>query len=144
MVSVSNLLKKKGNQVWSIPSTKTIQDALGLLAEKDIGALVVMKNGEICGIFSERDFARWIADKGSCSLSTAVSKLMTENVLTVSPQDSVNDCMKIMTEHHVRHLPVVDKDKLVGLVSIGDVVKSIISHQKTFIQQLEDYISGRW
>ena len=144
MVSVSDLLKQKGAQVWTIASTANIQDALNLLAEKDIGALVVIQKGKLFGIFSERDFARWIAKEGSCSLSITVSKLMTENVLTVTPQDSVEDCMKIMTEHHIRHLPVIDKDELVGLISIGDAVKSIISHQKSFIRQLEDYISGRW
>ena len=144
MVSVADLLKQKGTQVWTIASTATVQDALNMLAEKDIGALVVTKKGKFCGIFSERDFARWIAKKGSWSLSTHVSRLMTKDVLTVSPQDSVEDCMKIMTDQHVRHLPVVENDKLAGMISIGDAVKNIISHQKSFIRQLEDYISGRW
>lgn len=144
MVTVADLLKQKGTQVWTIASTATVHDALNLLAEKDVGALVVTKKGKLCGIFSERDFARWIAKKGSCSLSTHVSRLMSADVLTVTPQDSVEDCMKIMTEQHVRHLPVLDNDELAGMISIGDAVKSIISHQKSFIRQLEDYISGRW
>lgn len=144
MVSVADLLKQKGPDVWTIAATATVQNALNMLAEKDVGALVVTKKGKPCGIFSERDFARWIAKKGSCSLSTHVTKLMTEDILTVTPQESVEDCMKIMTDQHVRHLPVVENDKLVGMISIGDAVKSIISHQKSFIRQLEDYISGRW
>ena len=144
MITVSDLLKQKGGQVWTIESTASVQNALKLLSEKDIGALVVTKKGILCGIFSERDFARRMASTRAFNLESPVSKLMTAEVLTASPKDSVEQCMKLMTDHHIRHLPVMDAEKLVGMISIGDVVKSIISGQKSFIHQLEDYISGRW
>ncbi len=144
MVRVTDLLKEKGNNVWKIDVRSSIRKALKQLAEKDVGALVVTKKGEMCGIFSERDFARKLADENAFSLDSPVSKLMTANVLAVTPTDSVEHCMKMMTDHHIRHLPVLDGGTLIGLISIGDVVKSIISGQKSFIRQLEDYISGRW
>jgi len=144
MNSVADLLKSKGNQVWTIKATSPVRAALSMLAEKDVGALPVMKKGILCGIFSERDFARKLAVEGSFPLDTPVSKLMTADVVTISPKDTVEQCMKLMTDHHIRHLPVMEGSKMVGLISIGDVVKSIISGQKSFIHQLEDYISGRW
>jgi CBS domain-containing protein len=144
MFSISELLKQKGKQVWTIESSASVREALKLLAEKDIGALVVTKAGSLCGIFSERDFARRMASGRAFNLDSPVSKLMTQNVLTTTPKETIEDCMKTMTEHHVRHLPVMDGDQLAGMISIGDVVKSIISGQKSFIRQLEDYISGRW
>lgn len=144
MVRVTDLLKEKGNNVWKIDVRSSIRKALKQLAEKDVGALVVTKKEEMCGIFSERDFARKLADENAFSLDSPVSKLMTANVLAVTPTDSVEHCMKMMTDHHIRHLPVLDGGTLIGLISIGDVVKSIISGQKSFIRQLEDYISGRW
>jgi CBS domain-containing protein len=144
MVTVSDLLKQKGGQVWTIAANASVCKALKLMAEKNIGALVVTKKGQLCGIFSERDFARVTAERNEFTLDTPVSKLMTADVLTVTPTDSVEQCMQLMTEHHFRHLPVMDNDKLVGIISIGDAVKSIISGQKSFIRQLEDYIGGRW
>jgi len=144
MNSVADLLKSKGNQVWTIKATSPVRAALSMLAEKDVGALPVMNKGILCGIFSERDFARKLAVEGSFPLDTPVSKLMTADVVTISPKDTVEQCMKLMTDHHIRHLPVMEGSKMVGLISIGDVVKSIISGQKSFIRQLEDYISGRW
>lgn len=144
MISVADLLKQKGKQVWTIESNANVRQALQLLAEKDIGALVVTKKGKLCGIFSERDFTRRLAEENTFSLDTPVSKLMTANVFIVSPQDSIEQCMKIMTDHHIRHLPVLENGDLAGIISIGDVVKSIISGQKSFIRQLEDYIGGRW
>ena len=144
MITVSDLLKQKGRQIWSIEASSSVQEALQLLAEKDVGALIATKKGKLCGIFSERDFARKLAEENTLSLDTPISKLMTANVLTVSSNDTIEDCMKLMTEHHIRHLPVMDKDEMVGLISIGDVVKTIISGQKSMIRQLEDYISGRW
>ena len=144
MITVTDLLKQKGGQVWSLEASSCIREALQLLAEKDVGALVVTKKGKLCGIFSERDFARRLAEENTLSLDTSISKLMTVNVLTVSPKDTIEDCMKLMTEHHIRHLPVMEDEEMIGLISIGDVVKSIISGQKSLIRQLEDYISGRW
>ncbi|MDP2964954.1 MAG: CBS domain-containing protein [Pelolinea sp.] len=144
MIQVSDLLKGKGSQVWSIDASATLQDALNLLSEKDIGALPVLRNGKLVGIFSERDFVRAISINPSLPLETLVSELMTKEVLTVSPSDNVERCMKLMTEQHIRHLPVVDSGKMIGIVSIGDAVKLIITDQKSFIRQLEDYIGGRW
>jgi CBS domain-containing protein len=144
MIQVSDLLKTKGSQVWSINASSSLQDALHLLSEKDIGALPVLRDGKLVGIFSERDFVRAISNNPLLPLQTQVSELMTKDVHTVSPSDSVESCMKLMTEEHIRHLPVVESGEIVGVVSIGDAVKLIVSDQKTFIHQLEDYISGRW
>jgi CBS domain-containing protein len=144
MITVSDLLKQKGKQVWTIAASANIRKALKMMAEKDVGALIVTKKGRLCGIFSERDFARAMAEENQFPLDTPVSKIMTADVLTVAPNESVENCMQLMTDHHFRHLPVMENDELVGIVSIGDAVKSIISSQKSFIRQLEDYISGRW
>ena len=144
MIQVSALLRGKGSQVWSIETSATIKDALRLLSEKDIGALPVLKSGKLAGIFSERDFVRAASKNPSLPLETPVSKLMTTDVVTVSPSDSVENCMKLMTDQHIRHLPVVENGEMVGIVSIGDAVKLFITDQKAFIRQLEDYISGRW
>ncbi len=144
MITVSDLLKQKGRQVWTIAASANIRQALILMAEKDVGALIVMKKGRLCGIFSERDFTRVMAKENQFPLDTPVSKIMTADVLTVAPNESVENCLQLMTDHHFRHLPVMDNGELVGIVSIGDAVKSIISSQKSFIRQLEDYISGRW
>jgi len=144
MKQVSDLLKVKGSQVWSVETDATVREALELMAEKDVGALLIMRKGEIAGIFSERDFARSAAKEGSLSLDSPVSQLMTSKVITVSPSDEIDTCMGLMTELHIRHLPVLDQGEIAGMVSIGDAVKSIIPHQSSFIRQLEDYISGRW
>ena len=144
MITVSDLLKQKGRQVWTIAASANIRQALILMAEKDVGALIVTKKGRLCGIFSERDFARVTAKENQFPLDTPVSKIMTADVLTVALNESVENCLQLMTDHHFRHLPVMDNGELVGIVSIGDAVKSIISSQKSFIRQLEDYISGRW
>ena len=144
MKQVSDLLKVKGSQVWSVETDATVREALELMAEKDVGALLIMRKGEIAGIFSERDFARSAAKESSLSLDSPVSQLMTSKVITVSPSDEIDTCMGLMTELHIRHLPVLDQGEIAGMVSIGDAVKSIIPHQSSFIRQLEDYISGRW
>ena len=144
MITVSDLLKQKGRQVWTIAASANIRQALILMAEKDVGALIVTQKGRLCGIFSERDFTRVMAKENQFPLDTPVSKIMTADVLTVALNESVENCLQLMTDHHFRHLPVMDNGELVGIVSIGDAVKSIISSQKSFIRQLEDYISGRW
>ncbi|MCJ7518374.1 MAG: CBS domain-containing protein [Anaerolineaceae bacterium] len=144
MIQISDLLKGKGGQVWSIDASASLQDALRLLAKKDVGALPVLKDGKLVGIFSERDFVRAVSNNPSLPLETPVSELMTKDVLTVSPSDSVERCMKLMTKQHIRHLPVVEGDKMVGIVSIGDAVKLFVTDRESFIRQLEDYISGRW
>lgn len=125
---VSQILAHKGRDVWSIRSTDSVYDALAELADKGVGALVVVDDGDLKGILSERDYARKIILHGRDSASTRVADIMTSELVTVVPTQSVNDCMQIMTEHRIRHLPVVDEGRLVGVVSIGDVVdrKSVV------------------
>lgn len=143
MITISDLLKTKGNDVWFIsPSTTTIE-ALKVLKERDIGALLVLEDGKIVGIISERDFVRRIATSGTCMIEAPVSDYMTTNVFSVGPEKTFIDCMQFMTEKHIRHLPVVENETLLGMISIGDVVKGVIDSQETTIKQMEDYIEGR-
>lgn len=143
MLTIKDLLKTKGNNVWSIkPSTTTIE-ALKALKEKDIGALLVLEDGKIMGIISERDFVRRIAKSGTCIIEAPVSDYMITSVYSISPEKTIMDCMQFMTEKHIRHLPVVENETLVGMISIGDVVKGVIDSQETTIKQMEDYIEGR-
>jgi CBS domain-containing protein len=121
-----------------------IKDALQVLAQKDVGALPVTKDGKLVGIFSERDYARKMAQKDECSMNTLVSELMTSKVFYVNLDCSIEDCMALMTERHIRHLPVLEGDEMVGMISIGDLVKTIISTQKDQINMLENYIQGKW
>ena len=144
MHTVNDLLKTKGNQVWSIEFNSAIKDALQVLAQKDVGALPVVKDDKLVGIFSERDYTRKMAQKDECSMDAPVSDIMTSKVFYVNLSCSIEDCMALMTERHIRHLPVLEQDKMVGLISIGDLVKAIISNQKDHINQLEDYIQGKW
>ncbi len=136
------LLKGKGPDVWSVHPDDTVLDAIKMLAEKDIGALIVIKDDKPVGIFTERDYARSVYLKGKSSLDTPVSDVMVSPVICVKPDQSVNECMALMTAKKFRHLPIMDGDKLVGMVSIGDLVKSIIAEQKITIDQLEHYIHG--
>ena len=142
MASIRQLLATKGHEVWSTSPEATVFDALTLMADKNIGALLVLNDGQIDGIVSERDYARKVALLGKASVNTPVSEIMTEDVVTVDPQMRVKDALSLMTERHIRHLPVVEEAKIVGFVSIGDLVKSIIAEQELFISQLEQYISG--
>jgi CBS domain-containing protein len=142
MTTVNDLLQIKGNQIWSIGPEETIEAALRLMAEKHIGALLVMEAGKIMGIFSERDFARYMVSVSDISLETPVKAIMTHPVFFISPTQTIEDCMKLMTAKHVRHLPVLESDQLVGLISIGDVVKQLISEKETEIKKLEKYILG--
>lgn len=139
---VSQILAAKGREVWSVRSTDSVYDALAELAEKGVGALVVVDDGDLMGILSERDYARKVILHGRDSASTRVSDIMTSDLFTVSPKQSVNDCMQLMTNHRIRHLPVVDEGSLVGVVSIGDVVKAVIGDQQFLIDQLESYITS--
>lgn len=143
MQYVHDVLMDKGSEVWSVEPGTTVFEALELMAEKNIGALVVLDEDKLIGVVSERDYARRVALEGKRSRETPVRDIMTEVVATVSPSHSMKDCMEFMTSQRVRHLPVLDGGELVGLVSIGDVVKSIMSYQEQMIQQLEDYITGR-
>lgn len=142
MNNVAEIIKLKGNEVFTISPNITVFDALKILAEKNIGALVVTKNEKVVGIFSERDYARKIILKGKSSIVTTVNELMTTDVLYVSQEDTIDACMDLMSENHIRHLPVIEDEKLVAVISIGDVVKHIIKHQKFQIRELEKYIKG--
>ena len=145
MVTVADLLKTKGKEVVHISASTTIQVALHLMAKNDIGALPVLDDKKkLAGIFSERDFARLLAKEGCFPLDTPIQNIMTKKLFTVTPATSIEECMQLMTDKHIRHLPVLENDCLAGLISIGDVVKTVISSQKEFIDQLEGYISGRW
>ncbi|MBC8504399.1 MAG: CBS domain-containing protein [Anaerolineales bacterium] len=141
-ISVKFLLQRKGSDIWSTTPDATIFDALQFMAEKDIGALMVIENDKLIGIFSERDYARKVILHGKSARETLVQEIMTRDVITVQAAQSVVDCMSLMTEKHIRHLPVLDNAELVGMISIGDVVKEIISEQGYLIEQLENYISG--
>lgn len=140
--TVRDILKGKGNDVWSIGPEATVLEALELMADKDVGALVVQEAGKVIGLISERDYARKLALKGRSSRETPVREIMTTRILGVSPAQTVDDCMALITDKHVRHLPVMDDNELIGLVSIGDLVKSVIADQQFVIKQLESYISG--
>lgn len=137
---VSQILKTKGDKVWSIAPQETAYKALQLMSDKNLGALLVIDKGKVVGLFSERDYARKVILKGKSSKTTNVSELMTKKVLFVDPDTSVEDCMSLMTENFVRHLPVMKKKQLVGLVTQGDVVKQFIADQKFENEELERYI----
>ncbi len=143
MFTVRNLLQIKGDSgVWAVsPETSTI-DTLRFMADKNVGALVVLEDGILVGIISERDFVRRIARNRSCDLDATVQDYMTSKVITVTLDTTIDQCMKLMTEKHIRHLPVYDGGKLHGLISIGDVVKGIIDEQSMTIDNLEKYITG--
>ncbi len=140
--TVANLLTNKGTAVWSIGPDASVYEALQLMAEKNLGALVVLDDGELAGIMSERDYARKVILLDRESRETSVREIMTGEVITVSPRTTVSDCMALMTEHHIRHLPVIEDGSLSGVVSIGDVVKGVIGEQEDLIRQLEQYITS--
>ncbi|PJH76288.1 MAG: histidine kinase [Anaerolineae bacterium CG_4_9_14_0_8_um_filter_58_9] len=144
MKTVEDILKEKGRQVWGISPHATILEALRLMAEKDVGALVVVEDDQIMGIISERDYARKIALRGKSSVNTPVKEIMTNKVYYVSPKATIQECLALITQQSIRHLPVLENGKLVGLISIGDVVKSIIDEQEITITQLSDYITGKY
>jgi CBS domain-containing protein len=140
MRSVADLLHAKGTQVWVVAPDQTVLDALRVMADKEVGALLVTSGEKVVGILSERDYARKIVLKGKSSESTPVADVMSSEVTSVSPRQSIEECMAVMTEKRIRHLPVIDEGKLVGIVSIGDLVKAVIEDQKFQISQLEHYI----
>ena len=140
MKLIKQILETKGYDVWSIAPDAPVFEALELMAAKQVGALVVREAGRVVGIISERDYARKIILKGRTSQETPVKEIMTSTVIYVTPGQTVESSMALMTEKHIRHLPVMVDDRLIGIVSIGDLVKAIISDQKTLIQQLENYI----
>ena len=140
--TVRSILKLKGNQVWSLSPDATVFDAVALMAEKGVGALAVVSEGRLVGIISERDYARKVILKGHSSKEMCVHEIMTRSVVTVTGEHTVAECMRIMTDHRVRHLPVLSGDKIEGVVSIGDIVRNIISAQAETIRHLSSYITG--
>lgn len=142
MKLVQHLLDSKGKDVISIGGDASVFDAIKLMADRGIGSLLVMDGDDLVGIVTERDYARKVIIKGRSSESTPVADIMTPNPFTASPAQSVNDCMSMMSEKRIRHLPVVQDARVVGMISIGDLVQAIISDQKEEIEQLEQYISG--
>jgi CBS domain-containing protein len=142
MSTVKDILSKKENQVYTVSPEKTVFEALKIMSNEDIGALIVTEGNSVIGIFSERDYARKVILKGKSSKDLKVSDIMTTNVLFVTPKNTVEECMALMTEKRIRHLPVLENKKLTGLVSIGDIVKQVISDHKFTIKELEKYISG--
>ncbi len=141
MHTLQQVLKQKENDdIWSIPPTNTVFEAIQVMANNRAGALLVMNGVSLEGIISERDYTREVILKGRSSKNTLVGEIMSSNVITVAPTDSVQNALKVMSEHHIRHLPVVDNTTVVGVVSIGDLVKDVISVQQSTIEQLESYI----
>jgi CBS domain-containing protein len=142
MGKVRNILQGKNQSPIFVCPDNTVYQALELMCDKSIGALLVMEDGEFVGIFTERDYARKVILKGRASKETLIREIMTETPITVTPDNSVEDCMRIMTNKFIRHLPVLDNGRLVGLISIGDLVKFIIEEQKFIIENMEHYIKG--
>jgi CBS domain-containing protein len=143
MRSVKDILREKGTQVYSISPDAKVYNALQLMADKNVGALMVMEGDTAIGLISERDYARKIVLKGKLSKDIPVREIMTADMVCVGPDEDVEVCMELMTDKRVRHLPVLENDQLIGIISIGDIVKTIIRHKEEIIKQLESYIKGR-
>ena len=139
--TIGQLLRSKGNDIWSIAPQATAYEALQIMCEKDVGALLVIDKGKLVGIFSERDYARKVILKGKSSKHTSVDELMTHELFYIAPQNTIIECMELMTAKCIRHVPVIKNEKLIGIVTIGDLVKQIILNQEYIIKNLEQYIS---
>lgn len=139
---VGPLVRGKGGEVWSLASSATVYDAVAMMAAKGVGALLVMDNTKLLGIVSERDFARKVILQGRSPKETAVTEIMSSPVITVTPDHTIGECMRIVTERRFRHLPVVENDKVIGMVSIGDLVNWVVSEQQETIRHLEAWIAG--
>jgi CBS domain-containing protein len=142
MTRVRQLLAQKDARIWTVDADATVFDAIATMANKNVGSLIVMKSGKLLGIITERHYSRNVALKGKTSPTIPVREIMEKNVICVGPDTSVEECMEVMTDKRVRHLPVLDDGEVVGIVSIGDLVKSMINDQKFIIDQLEHYIHG--
>src|SRR4051812_24024159 len=140
--NISVILSQKGREIYSVSPEATVYDAVSLLAEKNVGALLVMHGDKLVGVISERDYTRKVMLRGKRSRETKVTEIMSSNVTVTHPREPVETCLRLMTDKHIRHLPVVDADKVVGVISIGDLVKHVISCQEAAIAHLENYIHG--
>ncbi|MDQ6764652.1 MAG: CBS domain-containing protein [Verrucomicrobiota bacterium] len=140
--TIDAILNQKSGEVWSVSPDSSVYDAVALMAEKNVGALIVLRDGQLVGIISERDYTRKVMLRGKRSRETLVHEIMSTHLTTVDPKQSVDDCLRSMTEKRVRHLPVVSGGKICGVISIGDLVKHVISVQSATLEHLERYISG--
>jgi len=141
-VKVREILKEKGHDVWSVRPEATVLEALKLMAEKNIGAVLVTEDEHLVGIFSERDYARKVVLDAKPCKDAVIEELMTQEIISVNMDTTLQECLSLITEHRIRHLPVVEDDQLLGMLTIGDVVKHIISHLELTVRDLENYISG--
>lgn len=142
--TIESVLRLKGRQVWSVPRTATVYEAVEKMSDKGVGALIVMSGDQLAGIISERDYARKVILNDRSSKQTQVWEIMTSPAITVTPHDTVEECMRVMTEHRIRHLPVIERERVAGIVSIGDLVSWTISAHEETIGQLEGYIAGKY
>lgn len=142
MISVGSVIKASGQDILSVPPTHSVLDALRYMAEKNVGAVLVIEKDELIGIFSERDYARKVILRGRSSQATRVAEVMVSSLITVEAEQPLDVCMQLMTDHRIRHLPVLEEGLLVGVISIGDVVRQMLVEQKILIEQLEAYIRG--
>ena len=140
-MKVADILQAKGNIIYSVTGSTTVYEAIKVMGEKNIGALLVLEGGKLTGILSERDYARKVVLKGKASRETSVSDIMTAEVITVMPSDTIETCMELMTQKHIRHLPIVESGHVLGMISLGDVVNAIIRMQKETIEHLKSYIA---
>ena len=142
--TVRSLLRGKDSRIFALGPDATVYEAIAMMAERGVGALLVVDNGRLAGIVSERDYARKVILKGKSSRETAVREIMTSQVITVTPEHTADECMRMVTQHRIRHLPVMEGDRIAGMISIGDLVKAIITNQAHTISQLSAYITGRY
>jgi|SRR6516225_4434609 len=142
--TVGSVLKRKGSEIWSIAPTQTVYEAIATMAEKGVGALLVISGGKLAGIISERDYARKVILRGKSSKATPVDEIMTSPVIFVAPDQGVEECMGIMTKNRIRHLPVMENQTVLGVVSIGDLVKWVVSEQEETIEHLQNFISSKY